>query len=331
MDPFALSWLGIIAFGVIMYVILDGFGLGVGLLSPLFTEHEKDLIVSTILPVWDGNETWLVFVGAALYGAFPLAFSTVLPAFYIPILIMVIALLFRGASFEFRLKSYRSKIIWNSSFFLGSLFVTIAQGLIVAGLLTGFVLPTEYASFSFHEWFTPFGLFCALSLIMGYALLGSNRLIIKTTGVVQQKCYKLSKILQFILVVCGLIIVFWTQAIDPEIKHIWFNSARTVFFAICLVIGIIFYIGHFISLNKRFERGPFWFLIGLFLVAYTGFILSIFPYIIPHHLTYLQAAAGDSTLKFMLVGAVIMLPILLYYTYYSYKIFRGKTHEKIEY
>ena len=331
MDIFALSWLGIIAFGVILYVVLDGFSLGIGIISPLFTDHEKDLIVSTVLPVWDGNETWLVFVGATLYGGFPLAFSTILPAMYIPIMIMVIALLFRGASFEFRLKTHNSKFIWNVAFFIGSVLATAMQGVVIGGLLVGFEMPDKFASFIKHQWFSPFSMFCALSLIIGYGLLGSNRLIIKTTGAIQEKCFRISKILQLISLVCIVVIVIWTTHIDQSIFNVWFHSERTpIFFAIAITGGI-FFIMHYVSLNRRYENAPYWTLIMLFILAYLGLLLSIFPYIIPHKLTYIQAAASNSALKFMLVGAIIMLPVLLYYTYSSYRIFRGKTHEKLGY
>jgi cytochrome d ubiquinol oxidase subunit II len=332
LDFLAFAWLGIIGFGVILYIILDGFGLGIGIVSPLFKDaHEKDLIVSTILPVWDGNETWLVFVGATLYGAFPLAFSTILPALYIPILIMIIALLFRGSSMEFRLKAHRSRAIWNASFFLGSLFATIAQGLIIASLLTGFNVPNEYASFSFYQWLNPFSLFCALSLVVGYALLGSNRLIIKTSGKIQEKCYRLSTMLQWFSLVCIVIVVLWTQIANPDIKQVWFHSVRSPLFIFLLVLGVSLFMAHLLGLRNKQENSPYWLLIGLFLIAYIGLLASIFPYLIPRKLTYLEAAADPHALMFMLIGAVIILPILLYYTYYSYKIFRGKAHEKIEY
>jgi cytochrome bd ubiquinol oxidase subunit II len=193
MNMLALAWAGIIAFGIIMYIILDGFDLGIGILFPFFRgEDEKDLMVSTILPVWDGNETWLVFGGAALYGAFPLAFSTILPILYLPIFIMVIALLFRGVSFEFRLKAIKSKFFWDGCFFAGSLFATLAQGLVLGAFVQGFHFPDTVDGVVTYQWFNPFSVSCAIALVFGYVLLGSNRLIVKTLGKVQKKCFAIS-------------------------------------------------------------------------------------------------------------------------------------------
>lgn len=331
-NPLALTWLLIIGFAVILYVILDGFGLGIGIISPLFKDkHEKSIIISTILPVWDGNETWLVFVGATLYGAFPQAFSTILPALYIPILIMIIALLFRGASFEFRLKANRSQVIWNVCFFVGSVLATIAQGIILASLLTGFNVSNEYISFTFYQWFNPFSMLCAFALVVGYALLGSNRLIIKTSGLIQEKCYSISSKLQYILLIALSIVIFWTQFNDNTIRELWFNSNRSVIFWLLFIITVTSFIIHVVSLKKRKERLPYWSLITLFIASYVGLLSSIYPYIIPHKLTYLEASSTASCLLFMLIGALIMLPLLLFYTYYAYRIFRGKVSEKIEY
>jgi cytochrome bd ubiquinol oxidase subunit II len=332
MDILALSWLLIVAFGVIMYVVLDGFGLGIGLISPFFkNQHDKDLIVSTILPVWDGNETWLVFVGATLYGGFPLAFSIILPAMYIPIMLMVVGLLLRGASFEFRLKSNRTKFVWNIAFFLGSLIATAMQGIIIGGLLVGFEMPDKFASFTAHQWFSPFSLFCAFCLIIGYGLLGSNRLIIKTTGEIQDKCYRISKVLQIISLISVAILMLWTMQLDKSIMHTWLDSKHGPVFLGLAISGGILFVMHYISLIKRHENAPYWILIIMFLISYAGLLLTIFPYIILHKLTYIEAAASDNALKFMLVGAIIVVPVLLYYSYYSYKIFSGKTHEKIGY
>ncbi len=323
MDILAFSWCGIIAFGVIMYVILGGFDLGIGIMSIFFkNEKERDLLVSAILPVWDGNQTWLVFGGAALYGAFPLAFSAILPLMYIPILIMVIALLFRGVSFEFRLKAIKTKRFWEICIFLGSVFATVAQGLILGTFVQGFNLSPNAGTIA--QWFNPFGIACALALICGYVLLGANFLIIKTTGKLQEKNYEISSKVQYLIVAGFIMVSVWSPFLDPSIMQRWFNRANMPYLAMLPAMTLFLLMAHRFALKRKYEYLPFWSAIGMFLMCYLGFIISSYPYIVPREITYSAAAADRSSLLFMLVGVCIMMPPLLYYTYYSYKIFRGK-------
>jgi cytochrome d ubiquinol oxidase subunit II len=332
MDMLALTWAGIIAFGIILYVILGGFDIGIGILSIFIkNEHEKDIMVSTILPVWDGNQTWLVFGGAALYGAFPAAFSAILPIMYIPILVMVVALLFRGIAFEFRLKAIKTKKLWNICFFAGSLFATIAQGFILGSFVKGFSILDINGVSNSYAWFNPFAIICALGLIVGYALLGSNYLIIKTEGLLQKKCFKISAYLQFIIIIFFIIVSIWSPFLDEDIKQRWFALQNMPFLAILPLITLSLFIMHFYALKAKHEHRPFWCVIGMFLMCYIGFIISIYPYIVPRHLTYIDAAADKSSLLFMLIGACIMLPPLLFYTFHAYKIFSGKVTKVLEY
>ncbi len=332
MDLLALAWAGIIAFGIIMYIILDGFDLGIGILFPFFRdEHEKDLMISTILPVWDGNETWLVFGGAALYGAFPLAFSTVLPLLYLPIFMMVIALLFRGVAFEFRLKAIKSKSFWDACFFTGSLFATIAQGLVLGAFVQGFYFPDTTSGVLTYQWFNPFSVSCAIALVFGYVLLGANRLIVKTEGALQKTCFAISSKLQYLIFIFLIAASVWSPYLDPAIKQRWFDPHNMPYLAILPVLSLLFLAGHWYGIKNKKEHLPFWCSIGVFITCYIGFIISCYPYIVPRHITYLQAAADHSSLLFMSAGACIMLPALLYYTYYSYRIFKGKVTEKIGY
>jgi len=332
MDLLALAWCGIIAFGVIMYVLLGGFDIGIGILSIFIgDETERDLMISTILPVWDGNQTWLVFGGAALYGAFPLAFSAVLPILYMPILIMVIALLFRGVAFEFRLKAIKTKRFWDYCFFLGSLFATIAQGLVLGTFVQGFSLATNAAGNYIYEWMSPFALMCALGLICGYLLLGADYLIIKTTGELQKKFFQIAKKSQYLILFGFIIVSIWSPFLDSSIREMWFNPQHMIYLAILPITTLVLFAYHWYALKNQLELPPFWCVIGMFLMCYIGFIISIYPYIVPRQITYQQAAADHSSLLFMLIGACIMLPTLLYYTYHAYRIFRGKVTEKIEY
>jgi cytochrome d ubiquinol oxidase subunit II len=332
MNILALTWGGIIAFGVILYIILDGFDLGIGMLSLFFkSEHDRDIMISTILPVWDGNETWLVFGGAALYGGFPLAFSIILPAIYIPIFIMVVALLFRGVAFEFRLKATEHKFFWDICFFCGSLITTITQGLILGTFVQGFKLSDGSATLDFYQWFNPFGVACALALIFGYGWLGANHLIAKTTGALQAKCFAISGKLQYLIVFFVVMVSVWSPLLDPAISARWFDLRLMPYLALLPLLTAVFLALHWRAIKKRYEYQPFWLSIGVFVWCYAGFIISSYPYIVPRSITYIQAAASASSLKFMLIGAAIMLPPLLYYTYYSYKIFAGKVTEHIEY
>lgn len=328
MDMLALIWAGIIAFGIIMYVLLGGFDLGIGIMSLWIRDKDqRDIMISTILPVWDGNQTWLVFGGAALYGAFPLAFSTILPIMYLPILVMVIALLFRGIAFEFRLKAVKTKSFWDICFCLGSIFATLAQGLILGTFVGGFNLlqPT------ICQWLNPFGIACAIGLLFGYVLLGANYLIIKTTGTLQQRFFTLSTWVQYIILIGFIMVSVWSPLLDPAIMHRWFNPSNMPYLAILPMLTLLLFFYHQRALRLREEHPPFWCAIGMFLLCYIGFIISIYPYIVPREITYTAAAADQSSLLFMLVGAGIMLPVLLYYTYHAYRIFSGKVTEKISY
>lgn len=270
------------------------------------------------------------FGGAALYGAFPLAFSTILPALYIPIFIMVIALLFRGVAFEFRLKSQK-KHLWEWCFFISSLITTIVQGLVLGTFVKGFAFSDPNSTLSISDWLNPFSIFCAISLIFGYVLLGSNRLIDKTVGSLQKKCFAISEKVQYIILVAAIIVSLWSPFLDPDIKARWFNPQLMPFLALLPLSTAILFFTHWYAIRNRLEHWPFWSSIGIFLMCYLGFIISSYPYLVPRKITYFDAAAPRSSLLFMLVGACIMLPPLLYYTYYSYRIFRGKVTQKIGY
>ena len=328
----ALAWAGIMAFGVIMYVLLDGFDLGIGIMLLFIQdEHERDLMISSILPLWDGNQTWLVFGGAALYGAFPIAFSTILPILYIPILIMVIALLFRGIAFEFRLKATKSKKFWDICFFLGSLFATIVQGLVLGTFVQGFKGTSVPGATDIYQWFNPFSLTCSLALICGYILLGANYLIIKTESELQTYFFWVANKMQYFILLAFIIVSVWSPWLDPFIKERWFNIKNIPYLAILPALTVILFVTHWHSLKKQYEHTPFWCTIGMFMTCYLGFIISTYPYIVPRKITYIDAATNDSALLFMLIGACIMLPPLLIYTYHAHKIFGGKVTEKLGY
>lgn len=320
-----------IGFCIIMYVLLDGFDLGVGILFPLFPgANDRNILMSTILPVWDGNQTWLVLGGALLYGAFPLAFSLILPALYAPIFVMILALLIRGITFEFRLKAKRALRLWDSLFFLSSLVVAFTQGMVLGTFVKGYTI--EPGNLVLHsQLFTFFNVSCGFALIFGYALLGSTWVIGKTSGELQERMYKFAKISIWVVAVSLMIISIWTPFIDPKINEIWFNPqniyklAVLPFVTACLILYFLY------SLYKRYQYRLFWLVLGVFMCSYSGFGISTWPYIVPRVLTATDAAAPHSTQAFLIVGVIILLPILFGYTMYSYYIFRGKITKIIGY
>lgn len=324
MNLLPLAWALVIAFCIVMYVILDGFTLGTGILMPFLKTEERDMAMSVLLPTWDGNQTWLVLGGASLYGAFPLAFSVLLPKFYLPIFLMVIGLLFRGVVFEFRLKAAPpGRKVWDGIFAASSLIVTIIQGVVLGNFISGIKADTAIVA--------PFTIFTAIGLIFGYCLLGSTRLILKTTGSLPNKANKLA-LIALIGVIIGVgIASIWTPLLNPQIFKRWFSESHWIYLMILPYISAIAFAVLLWSLLKRDEVMPFWCSVVLFLCAYIGFTVSIFPYIVPFEITVWQAAAPDSSLRFLLFGVIIMLPILLIYTGYSYHIFKGKVKNVFEY
>lgn len=321
----------IIGFCILMYVLLDGFDLGIGILFPFFPDrHDRDIMVSTVLPVWDGNQTWLVLGGAFLYGAFPLAFSLLLPALYLPIYVMVIGLLFRGITFEFRLKAKKSLPLWDRLFSLSSVLVCFSQGLVLGTFVKGFTLGSVPNTLD-YDLFTPFNISCGVALLFGYALLGATWIIAKTSGDIQNRMFRLAKICLLIVTLFLMVISLWTPFIDNSIRAIWFNPNYIYKLAILpLVTGLlILYFAY--SIYKRYEFILFWLAIGIFVCSYVGFGISTFPYLIPHLMTIWQVSAPESTLLFMLCGALLLLPMLVGYTSYTYYVFRGKVTEKIGY
>jgi cytochrome d ubiquinol oxidase subunit II len=321
-----LIWAGIIAFGVIMYVILDGFDLGIGILFPWVRNADyRSLMVNSIAPVWDGNETWLVFGGATLYGAFPIAYSTLLPALYMPIMVMLGALVFRGVAFEFRVKAYKSRFLWDLAFAGGSTVAAFCQGLILGTFIQGKML-VEGLNQSF-VWLTPFSMVTGIAVVFGYALLGSTWLIMKTEGELQKDMYQSARLFLIAVAFFMLTISLWTPAVDPNIEMRWFsfpNFFELLPLPILTLIATIF-AGYCLQRPDRFnEKLPFILSVLLFVFCYIGLGISTWPYIIPRQLTIWEAAAHPKTLIFQLVGAIILLPLLIAYSIYAYRVFRGK-------
>lgn len=319
-----LIWFGIIGFGVFMYVLLDGFVLGIGMLSRLAaTEEERDIMMNSVAPIWDGNETWLVLGGAGLLAAFPPVYSAMLTALYLPLTLMLIALIFRGVAFEFRFKA-RDKRGWNLAFQAGSVVVTFCQGVSLGALVHGInVVNNQYAGGSF-EWLSPFALMTGLALVAGYALLGATWLVIKAEGPLQTRAYGWSRTLLAAVVVFMALVSLWVPFLDDAYAQRWFGWPNIIWLLPVPVITLGLCAGLYRSLGRRATFKPFLYSLGLFAVGYAGLAISIWPHILPPHLTIWNAASPPATQGFLLVGLVALLPFILFYTAYSYWVFRGK-------
>lgn len=333
MSTLILAWGFLIGFAVIMYVLLDGFDLGIGILFPFFPDpHERSLMVSSIIHVWDGNQTWLVFGGATMYGAFPKAFAATLPIIYFPILIMVISLILRGVAFEFRMKANKTIYLWDFSFFIGSLMAAFAQGVILGTYVQGFgSQEPSYLIVPHYQWLTVFSFMTGLGTICGYVLLGSCWLIIKTVGELQEKAY------QFAWISLGAVAVFmvsfsiWTPFLSDFHFTRWLTIEHIPYLAIIPITTGLAFLSCAYGLYYRHENLPFLATVFIFLCGAVGVTISIYPYMVPHSITLAEAAAPMSSLRFMMIGACIMLPFLLVYTAHSYFIFKGKVTEPLHY
>ena len=320
-----LIWAGIIAIGVIMYVIMDGFDLGIGILFPLAPDdHARDVMMSAVAPIWDGNETWLILGGAALFAAFPIAYAVLLPAFYLPLIVMLLALVFRGVAFEFRFKSRANRHWWDRAFAWGSMTATFAQGVVLGSFVQGVdVVDRAYAG-SALSWLTPFALFCGLALMGGYAMLGAGWLIGKTEGGLQDWAY--ARMRQASLCTLGAVAVvsLWTPLLHTEIAARWFVWPNIAYLSpVPLLVALVAWL-LYRALAQRAHWTPFLLTLALFLLSYAGLAISLFPYVIPPGITIWDAASPRSSQLFLLVGTVFLLPIILSYTAYNYWVFRGK-------
>ncbi len=320
-----LAWVAIVGFAVFMYVLMDGFDLGIGILYPFApNEAGRDVMMNSVAPVWDFNETWLVLGGAGLFAAFPIAYAVVLPAMYLPLLVMLIALVFRGVAFEFRFKARSSRHWWNTAFFLGSLLATFAQGVVLGAFIQGIPVRGRDFAGGMLDWLSPFSLFCGVALVAGYALLGSTWLIWRTIGPLQDWCFRMARRLLVAVLVMIVAVSLWTPLLEPAIAARWFAFPNIVLLAPVplLTAGLAF--GLWRSLDEGREVLPFAFAMGLFALSYLGLAVSLWPVLIPPSITVWEAASPPETQVFLLVGMAFLIPTVLVYTAYSYWVFRGK-------
>ena len=326
----SLIWAAIIAFGVMMYVVMDGFDLGIGILFPFVkSEGERDVMMNTVAPVWDGNETWLVLGGAALFGAFPLAYAVVLSALYLPLIFMLLGLIFRGVAFEFRFKAKAAKRhLWDKAFIGGSLTATFFQGVALGAYIDGFeVVERVYVGGSL-DWFTPFSLFCGLALIVAYALLGCTWLIMKTEGRLQQQMHDLARPLVFVVLAVTGIVSLWTPLAHAEIAQRWFSLPNLFWFIPVPLLVLLCTWALLRAVASNAHYSPFLLTLALIFLGYSGLGISLWPNIIPPSISIWDAAAPPQSQGFILVGALFIIPFILMYTAWSYYVFRGKVTEE---
>ena len=329
---FVPMWTLILGLAVFFYVLLDGFDLGVGILYNFaHTKADRNLLMNSIAPIWDGNETWLVLGGIGLLAAFPLAFAIILPAVYFPILVMLLALIFRGVAFEFRFRDVEHRTFWDHAFGYGSAIATFAQGIVLGAFIQGFKVDGRHFSGGSFDCFTPFSLFTGVALLFGYGLLGSCWLILKTEGALQKSARKHARLCFLGTLAAVGVVSLWTPLVDPDIAHRWFSWPNIAFLSPVPVVTAVLAALCWYAFGSRFEPLPFLSAIGLFLMSFIGITISLWPMIVPHHYTLWEASSSPSTQAFLLIGTLFLLPVILMYTAWSYWVFRGKVRSDIGY
>jgi cytochrome d ubiquinol oxidase subunit II len=317
-----VAWFAVIAFAVFMYVVLDGFVLGLGILVPFARdEAQRDLMMNTAAPIWDGNETWLVLGGAGLLAAFPAAYATILPALYLPVLMMLVALVFRGVAFEFRFKAQRTRWLWGWAFAAGSLCAAFWQGVILGALVQGLPGAGEGA----WAWLRPFALMTGCALVAGYALLGATWLVLKTTDDVQRLARRCARPL--VVVVAGFmaLVSAGLPFLSARVMERWFTGGAFWRLAPVPMLALVtVWLLWRVTVREGRDARPFLLALLLFALAYAGLLLGLWPFLVPPVLTIWDAAAPPSSQGFLLVGVVCLLPLILGYTAWSYYVFRGK-------
>jgi len=318
-------WALLIGVAVALYVVLDGFDLGIGILFPFYKEEaERDQIMNSVAPFWDGNETWLVLGGGGLWVAFPKAYAVIMPALYLPIIVMLLALIFRGVAFEFRWAAKPRHSKWDIAFAAGSTLAAFAQGVVLGGILQEIKVENgQFAGGSF-DWLTPFSVLCGVALVIGYALLGTTWLMMKTAGEVERHARRMGVPLLFGLLALIIIVSLWTPLQIERIAERWFSTPNFYFLSQVPLATLILAWLCWRGIRKNFVIQPFVSAVGLFLLAYVGLVVSNAPYLVPPSITLWEAAAHPSSQLFLLLGAVILLPLILGYTVFLFWLFRGK-------
>lgn len=321
-----LIWAVIIVFGLMMYVIMDGFDLGIGILFPFIKDREdRDTMVNTVAPVWDGNETWLVLGGAGLMAAFPMAYAAILSALYLPLMAMLAGLIWRGVAFEFRFKAdEHHKPFWDKAFMWGSYIATFSQGVALGAFINGFSITDGAFSGDALDWLTPFSLFTGAALVVAYALLGATWLIMKTEGGLQARMRELARPITLTLLGAIVLVSLWTPLAHPSVAARWFSVPGIFLFAPVPLLVVLCGWAILWSVRGNSHAAPFLFTLALLFMGYSGLGISLWPNIIPPDISIWEAAAPPQSMGFALVGALFIIPFILAYTAWSYYVFRGK-------
>jgi cytochrome bd ubiquinol oxidase subunit II len=329
---FVPIWTLILGMAVFFYVLLDGFDLGVGILFGLAPDTEsRNTIMNSIAPVWDGNETWLVLGGLGLLAAFPVAFAIIIPAVYFPILVMLLALVFRGVAFEFRFRDAPHKTLWDHAFSYGSGIATFAQGMVLGSFIQGFEVQGRVFSGHSFDFLTPFSLMTGVALLFGYGLLGAGWLILKTEGGIQSAARRHGRVCLIGVLAAIAVVSIWTPVANHAVAARWFSWPNILILAPVPIATAAAAWMTWRALGSRAEVLPFAGAIFLFVLSYLGIAISLFPMIVPYHFTLSEAASSDRTQAFLLVGTLVLLPVILMYSGWSYWVFRGKVRADIGY
>jgi cytochrome d ubiquinol oxidase subunit II len=333
-----LIWVLIIGFGLMMYVVMDGFDLGIGILFPFVPDrNERDIMVNTVAPVWDGNETWLVLGGAGMLAAFPLAYSVLLSALYFPLVLMLLGLILRGVAFEFRFKADEAhRPFWDKAFSVGSYVASFFQGAALGAFIDGFTVTGPSYDGGAMDWLRPFSVFTGVGVIVAYALLGSTWLTMKTEGALQTRMIRHSTRIVPVVLIGIIIVSIWTPLAHSAIARRWFALPDFFFFAPVpiLVLATSWLLLRLLnggSAGKVPNAGPFLLSLFLLFLGYSGLAISLWPNIIPPSVSFREASSPPQSQGFALVGALLIIPMILSYTGWAYYVFRGKVTGKEHY
>ena len=320
----AFIWAALIALAVLMYVVMDGFDLGIGILFPFLKRaDDRDVMMNSIAPVWDGNETWLVLGGGGLFAVFPLAYSILMTAFYAPLIVMLLALVFRGVAFEFRFRDPRHRFFWDHAFSAGSIAATFCQGMVLGTFVQGIDIEGRSYAGGWFGWLTPFSVFTGAALLVGYALLGATWLVVKTDGELQARVIRLARVLTLGMVAAIVAVSVWTPLLNLSYAMRWFAMPNLLYLSPVPLLVAATAWALWRALGRSDVR-PFLCALLLFVLSFAGLAISLYPYLVPPQITIDEAAGPPESLAFLLAGAMVLLPIILAYTAYSYWVFRGK-------
>jgi cytochrome d ubiquinol oxidase subunit II len=324
--PFACAVVAVLA--VALYVVLDGFDLGIGILFPFFPrEADRDRMMNSVAPFWDGNETWLVLGGNSLFVAFPLAYAIIMPALYVPLITMLLALVFRGVAFEFRWVAKPHHRKWDIAFAAGSTVAALMQGAMLGGLLHGINVANRQFAGGPFDWLTPFSAMCGVGLLIGYALLGACWLVMKTTGNLEQQARRFAAPLLAGLVALIALVSVWTPLEHPFVARRWFTWPNFLYLSPVPLITAVLVVMCWQGMRSRHPTQAFYSAVSLFVMSFVGLIISMYPYLVPTSITLWQAAASPESQTFLFVGTCILIPFILGYTVFVYYTFRGKLRE----